>query len=85
MSGTLYTSIYDLLRKLLVQSREELGVTQSTLAEMIGKTQSFVSKYERGERRLDVVEFLLIARKLKKDPHELLDQLIGLADDEHQE
>jgi transcriptional regulator with XRE-family HTH domain len=42
---------------LLVQLRDEAGYTQSALAEKIGNTQTFVSKVERGERRLDVVEF----------------------------
>lgn len=37
--------------------------------------QSYVSKYERGERRLDVVEFLEIARVIGLDPHELLREL----------
>jgi transcriptional regulator with XRE-family HTH domain len=42
---------------LLVQLRDEAGFTQMALAEKIGNTQTFVSKVERGERRLDVVEF----------------------------
>jgi transcriptional regulator with XRE-family HTH domain len=42
---------------LLVQLRDEAGLTQAALAERIGNTQTFVSKVERGERRLDVVEF----------------------------
>ena len=42
---------------LLVQLRNEAGYTQTALAEKIGNTQTFVSKVERGERRLDVVEF----------------------------
>lgn len=42
---------------LLVQLRDEAGYTQTMLAEKVGNTQTFVSKVERGERRLDVVEF----------------------------
>ena len=39
-------------------------MTQVELADLLGRPQSFVSKYERGERRLDVVEFLEIADAL---------------------
>ena len=61
MSKSVFTSQYDSLRALLVESRKGAGMTQSKLAECLGKPQSFVSKYERGERRLDVVEFLHVA------------------------
>jgi transcriptional regulator with XRE-family HTH domain len=56
------------LRKLLVDAREAAGVTQVALARKLGKPQSFVSKFERGERRLDVVEFLDVAHALNIDP-----------------
>jgi transcriptional regulator with XRE-family HTH domain len=45
------------------------------LAEKLGRLQTFVSKYERGERRLDVVEFLDVAHALAIDPYKLLRQL----------
>ncbi len=40
----------------LRNAREEKGLTQIELADRLGQTQSFVSKVERGERRLDIVE-----------------------------
>jgi transcriptional regulator with XRE-family HTH domain len=46
----------DVLRELLKQIRLTAGLTQTQLAESIGQSQSFVSKYESGERRLDVLE-----------------------------
>lgn len=48
---------YRAFLELLVQLRDVAGLTQAALAERIGNTQTFVSKVERGERRLDVVEF----------------------------
>jgi transcriptional regulator with XRE-family HTH domain len=42
------------------------------LAKKLKKPQSYVSKYERGERRLDVVEFLDIAKALGTDEHEII-------------
>lgn len=44
------------LRKLLRQMREEAGLRQQDLAIRLGQPQSFVSKYEIGDRRLDVLE-----------------------------
>ena len=41
---------------MLRATRERLGVTQEELADRLGETQSFVSKCERGERRLDIIE-----------------------------
>lgn len=44
------------------------SITQLTLAERLDKPQSFVSKFESGERRLDVMEFILVCRALHEDP-----------------
>ena len=54
-------------RKLLVLARRDAGLTQVALAKKLGRPQSFVSKFERGERRLDVAEFLDVARALGID------------------
>ena len=52
------------LRGLLVEARKERGVSQVDLAAALGKPQSFVSKYETGERRLDIVELMDVAAEL---------------------
>ena len=54
-------------RKVLVEARRDAGLTQVALAKKLGRPQSFVSKFERGERRLDVTEFLDVARALGID------------------
>ncbi len=46
----------------------DAGVRQQALAKKLGRPQSFVAKYEGGERRIDVVEFVTIARALGRDP-----------------
>jgi len=56
MEKSIYSEEYSLLISQLKKAREEKSLTQSELAERLGQTQSFVSKVERGERRLDVVE-----------------------------
>lgn len=49
----------------LCEARRAAGFNQTELAEQLGKRQQFVSKYESGERRLDVIEFIDIATVLK--------------------
>jgi transcriptional regulator with XRE-family HTH domain len=56
------------LRGQFIQARKNAGLTQVGLAERLGRPQSFVSKYERGERKLDVIEFCEVCRALKIDP-----------------
>lgn len=62
-------------RKLLADARRGAGLTQVALAKKLGRPQSFVSKFESGERRLDVIEFLDVARALRVDPAEVIADL----------
>ena len=64
---------------LLRQARKQAGLTQDELAERVGAYKTFVSKYERGERRLDVVEFLAVTDALGLEPCDLLTDLRSLA------
>jgi transcriptional regulator with XRE-family HTH domain len=57
---------------LMVAARKGAGLTQQALANRLKKPQSFVAKYEGGERRLDVVEFVAISRALGADPLKLM-------------
>ncbi len=63
---------YRLLIQRLVERRNQLGLSQAKLAERIGNHQQFVGRVELGERRLDVVEFVDIAKALDLDPIELI-------------
>lgn len=56
MSKNIYTSDQERLQALLRQIRHEAGLRQIDLAQLLGQSQSFVSKYESGERRLDLIE-----------------------------
>lgn len=53
---------------LLKTARRAAGLTQQDVAKYLGRPQSYVSKYELGERRLDVIEFVRIAKVLSTDP-----------------
>ena len=46
------------LGQLLVEARQAAGLTQAELAARLRRPQSYVSKYESGERRLDVIELI---------------------------
>ncbi|MBP4049713.1 helix-turn-helix domain-containing protein [Chromobacterium violaceum] len=54
----LYGQRYDKLRRVLRATRRQAGLTQVQLAEKLGRGQSYVSKVERGEQYVDVIEFL---------------------------
>lgn len=57
----------------LADARKRAGLSQTQLAQKLGQRQQFVSKYESGERRLDVVEFVDVARALGLDWARLLE------------
>ncbi|MER9855953.1 MULTISPECIES: helix-turn-helix transcriptional regulator [unclassified Mesorhizobium] len=59
----------------LVSLRKAKGLTQAQVAEKLGRPQSFVAKYEGGERRLDVIEFLDLTAALDADRCEILSSL----------
>jgi transcriptional regulator with XRE-family HTH domain len=63
------------LRELLIQWRDDAGVTQVELAKRLSRPQSFVSKYERGERRLDVLELIEVCRALGRDASQFVRDL----------
>ena len=75
MTDSVDTARYRRFRELLIEARKAAGLSQSSLAEMLDRVQTFVSKYERGERRLDVVEFLDVAMALDIDPIKVLRQI----------
>ena len=62
-----HTDAYEALIRRLVSARKEAGLTQQELASRLNKHQSFVSKFERSERRLDVLEFITVCRALSLD------------------
>jgi ribosome-binding protein aMBF1 (putative translation factor) len=79
LTKSVFTPTYARFRELLIEARESSGLTQAGLAERLNRPQSYVSKFERGERRLDVVEYLEVARALQIDPFGLLRNLTRAA------
>jgi transcriptional regulator with XRE-family HTH domain len=71
-----YAANEEHLRRLLRQTRKQRGLTQAALAAVLRKPQSFVSKYESGERLLSFVETVDICRALNLDPKALLKEYL---------
>ena len=76
MRKTLHSADYARFLALLKAARKDAGVVQQELADKLGKPQSFVAKVEGGERRIDVIEFIAIAKAIGRDPLRLLKQYL---------
>jgi hypothetical protein len=74
-SKSVFTPRYNRLRALLIDGRKAAGLTQIQLALHLNRPQSFVSKYERGERRLDLIEFLEVTDVIRIHPAFIIEQL----------
>jgi ribosome-binding protein aMBF1 (putative translation factor) len=74
---TLRSRGHKALLAVLVASRREAGLTQRQLAERLKVPPSVVGKIETGERRLDVVEFIAIAKVLKVEPALLITRVVN--------
>lgn len=72
MRKSVHTRAYTVLREHLVAARHAAGLSQQELAEKLDRPQSFVAKYEGGERRIDLVEFLEIAAVLGVDARRIM-------------
>ena len=72
MTRSVFLQSYGVLTQCLVEARVAKGVTQIELAELLGRPQSFVSKVEGGDRRLDVIEFLQIITALNVGPEPII-------------
>jgi len=75
MAKPIHTDRHRKLRSLLVAKRKESGLTQTQVAERLKKPPSYVAKYELGERRLDVLEYLDVAAAIGFDPCEIIQHL----------
>lgn len=67
MPKSIHRPEYDLLRTLLRETRTRAGVTQESLSDRLGRSQSFVSDIERGVRRIDAIELRDVCRLLDTD------------------
>jgi len=67
MSKSIYSKDYRSVIEKLKKSRLDAGLKQSDVAQKLKKPQSYISKIERVERRIDIVELKELAKIYKKD------------------
>lgn len=68
MHKTIHSEQGRIVGNALKEIREKAGLTQRELCRKLGREHSFVSKYELGERRIDIVEFYWICKACEADP-----------------
>jgi len=76
VSKSVFTPAYAILLETLIEARGRAGLTQAELARRLGRPQPFISYIERGERRIDVIEFYAIMKALGADPQNAFRSLV---------
>lgn len=69
---TIYQARYARLIESLIVARKKLGLTQSEVAQRLGKPQSYIAKIEGKDRKLDVVEFVELCHAIHQEPSMLI-------------
>lgn len=75
MKKSIYSEKHQKLCELITQARKDTGLTQQELADKIKRPQSFVAKYEGGERRLDLIELIEISKHINLNLQSLINSL----------
>lgn len=75
MAKTIRSSGHEALCRALIDARQAAGLTQTELAQRLRCHQSLVARIESGERRIDVVELVVLSRALGADASEVLRQV----------
>ena len=75
MAKSIHTKAYGQFVELLRRERVNAGLTQQDVADRLGKPQSYVAKIEGAERRIDVIEFLALAKAIGADAAVIVKEL----------
>mgnify|MGYP000969860373 CR=1 FL=1 len=67
MDKAIYTKDHKNMVSQLKKARLEAGFDQKEVAKILGKTQSYISKVESGQRRIDIIQLKAFAKVYKKD------------------
>jgi transcriptional regulator with XRE-family HTH domain len=77
MPKTIFTGSNQVVVEIIRKARLDAGLTQAELARLIGRDQSHLSLIEGSQRRLDLVEFVQLARALRRDPIALFTDIVS--------
>ena len=80
MDKALNSNHYQALRRILIAARERAGLSRAEVATKIGKTESYVSDFETGERGLDIDMYLRLTKALNLDAAEVMSDLDRVQD-----
>jgi transcriptional regulator with XRE-family HTH domain len=80
MKKSIWEESYTKLRKELRKIRKQAGLTQTQLSEKLGKPQSYVSKYEIGDKNLDFIEVIHVCNACELKPEEFTKKIRVLID-----
>ena len=83
MAKTIRSKGQEALRQALVDARKKAGLSQKQLAAKLKHHQSFVARIESGERRIDVVELIVLARVIGFDPFDILEIVEAATEPDH--
>ncbi len=76
MTKSAYSKAHKMMVEAIVAARQEAGLKQAEVAAALGKNQSYISNIERGQRRIDVLEFYMLARAIGMEPTALFGRAI---------
>lgn len=77
MSKSIFDGAHAQLIEIMLAARRRSGLTQAEVAAKVGKDQTFISLIERSQRRVDVLEFIALARAMGEDPQRLFAEVIA--------
>lgn len=77
MSKSIFDGAHAQLVEIMLAARRRSGLTQAEVAAKVGKDQTFISLIERSQRRVDVLEFIALARAMGEDPQRLFAEVIA--------
>ena len=77
MSKSAFSDAHQILVEHLTAARIQSGIKQADLAALIGKNQSYISNIERGQRRVDLLEFYALSKAMRVDPAALAQEIFA--------
>lgn len=77
MRSEIYSEEHKALRTALKRERKAASLHQSDIARSTNRSQAYISKFETGDLRIDVVDFILFCKVIGCDPHTIIDEISG--------
>lgn len=75
MPKSIFTDANQVVVDAIISARKSAGLRQEDVASKLGKNQSFISRIESGQRRVDLIEFYAIALAMNADPSALYESI----------